>query len=163
MVDQRIEVKWGGDDEWYSALVLSYVPKGNLHLIRYDVDAVQEQINLSKHQWRLVPAGGGSSKAKTKPTPQKAPVPSCRACGGAVDAAGQGGYCSRCNTRWHDREFCPVCSLLWAEEEGDMLQCGACALWVHQDGQGGRLGEAMTGHHGLLRLHLMAWGCPPHS
>ena len=26
-----------------------------------------------------------------------------------------------------------------------------------------RLGGAMPGHHGLIRLHLKAWGCPPHS
>jgi len=32
-----------------------------------------------------------------------------------------------------------------------------------QHGQRGRLGEAMAGHHGLLRLHLRAWGCPSHS
>ena len=27
----------------------------------------------------------------------------------------------------------------------------------------GRLGEAIAVHHGLVRLHLKAWGCPPHS
>ena len=25
-----------------------------------------------------------------------------------------------------------------------------------------RLGGAIAGHHGLVRLHLKAWGCPPH-
>ena len=30
-------------------------------------------------------------------------------------------------------------------------------------GQSGRLGGARSGHHGLVRLHLNAWGCPPHS
>ena len=29
--------------------------------------------------------------------------------------------------------------------------------------QSGRLGGATAGHHGLHRLHLKAWGCPPHS
>ena len=33
---------------------------------------------------------------------------------------------------------------------------------ARQDGQSGRLGEAIAGH-GLIRLHLRAWGCPPHS
>ena len=32
-----------------------------------------------------------------------------------------------------------------------------------QHGQSGRLGGARSGHHGLVRLHLNAWGCPPHS
>ena len=32
-----------------------------------------------------------------------------------------------------------------------------------RDGQSGRLGEATAGLHGLIRLHLKAWGCPPHS
>ena len=30
-------------------------------------------------------------------------------------------------------------------------------------GQSGRLGGATAGHRGLIRLHLTAWGCPPHS
>ena len=34
---------------------------------------------------------------------------------------------------------------------------------VGRHGQSGRLGEATAGHHGLHRLHLKAWGCPPHS
>ena len=34
---------------------------------------------------------------------------------------------------------------------------------VLQDGQSGRLGRAIAGHHGLIRLHLEARGCPPHS
>ena len=34
---------------------------------------------------------------------------------------------------------------------------------VRQHGQSGRLGEATAGLHGLLSLHLKAWGCPPHS
>ena len=34
---------------------------------------------------------------------------------------------------------------------------------VTQDGQSGRLGEAMAGLHGLISLHLKAWGYPPHS
>jgi len=34
---------------------------------------------------------------------------------------------------------------------------------VLQHGQSGRLGEAIAGLHGLIRLHLKAWGCPPHS
>ena len=37
----------------------------------------------------------------------------------------------------------------------------ACA--ARQHGQSGRLGEAMAGLHGLIRLHLKARGCPPHS
>ena len=32
-----------------------------------------------------------------------------------------------------------------------------------QHGQSGRLGKGMSGHHGLLRLHLKASGCPRHS
>ena len=36
-------------------------------------------------------------------------------------------------------------------------------LLVMQHGQSGRLGEAIAGHHGLVRLHLKARGCPPHS
>ena len=32
-----------------------------------------------------------------------------------------------------------------------------------QHGQSGRLGGAITGHHGLRRLRSKAWGCPPHS
>jgi len=36
-------------------------------------------------------------------------------------------------------------------------------LPVGQDGQSGRLGGAIAGLHGLIRLHLKAWGCPPHS
>ena len=32
-----------------------------------------------------------------------------------------------------------------------------------QDGQGGRLGEAIAGLHGLISLHLKARGRPPHS
>ena len=35
-------------------------------------------------------------------------------------------------------------------------------LTVLQDGQSGRLGEATAGLHGLISLHLEAWGCPPH-
>ena len=31
------------------------------------------------------------------------------------------------------------------------------------NGQSGRLGGAIAGHHGLIGLHLEAWGCPPHS
>jgi len=34
---------------------------------------------------------------------------------------------------------------------------------VSQHGQSGRLGEATAGLHGLISLHLKAWGCPPHS
>ena len=34
---------------------------------------------------------------------------------------------------------------------------------VHRHGQSGRLGEATAGLHGLIRLHLTAWGCPLHS
>ena len=34
---------------------------------------------------------------------------------------------------------------------------------VQQHGQSGRLGEATAGLHGLISLHLKAWGCPPHS
>ena len=34
---------------------------------------------------------------------------------------------------------------------------------VLQHGQSGRLGGAIAGHHGLVRLHLKAWGCPPHT
>ena len=34
---------------------------------------------------------------------------------------------------------------------------------VGRDGQSGRLGEAIAGLHGLIRLHLKAWGCPLHS
>ena len=34
---------------------------------------------------------------------------------------------------------------------------------VSQHGQSRRLGGAISGHHGLVRLHLKAWGCPPHS
>ena len=34
---------------------------------------------------------------------------------------------------------------------------------VEQEGQSGRLGEAIAGLHGLIRLRLKAWGCPPHS
>ena len=30
-------------------------------------------------------------------------------------------------------------------------------------GRSGRLGGATAGLHGLLRLHLKAWGCPSHS
>ena len=36
-------------------------------------------------------------------------------------------------------------------------------MLVQLHGQSGRLGEAMAAHHGLLSLHLKAWGCPPHS
>ena len=32
-----------------------------------------------------------------------------------------------------------------------------------QDGQSGRLGEAMAGLHRLISLPLNIWGCPPHS
>jgi len=32
-----------------------------------------------------------------------------------------------------------------------------------RDGPSGRLGGATAGHHGLIRLHLKAWSCPPHS
>ena len=32
-----------------------------------------------------------------------------------------------------------------------------------QHGQSGRLGGAISGHHGPIRLHLKARGCPPHS
>ena len=35
--------------------------------------------------------------------------------------------------------------------------------WVVQRGQTGLLGEVIAGHHGLISLHLKAWGCPPHS
>ena len=34
---------------------------------------------------------------------------------------------------------------------------------VRKHGQNGRPGEAIAGLHGLIRLHLKAWGCPPHS
>ena len=34
---------------------------------------------------------------------------------------------------------------------------------VLQHGQSGRLGEAIAGHHGLLRLRSKAWGCSTHS
>ena len=34
---------------------------------------------------------------------------------------------------------------------------------VAQHGQIGRLGGAMAGRHGLIRLHPKAWGYPPHS
>ena len=36
-------------------------------------------------------------------------------------------------------------------------------LMVRERGQSGRLGGAVSGHHGLLRLHLKACGCPAHS
>ena len=35
--------------------------------------------------------------------------------------------------------------------------------WVDQDGQSGRLGEAVAGLHELISSHLKASGCPPHS
>ena len=31
------------------------------------------------------------------------------------------------------------------------------------DGQSDRLGGAISGHHGLLKVHLRAWGCSKHS
>ena len=34
---------------------------------------------------------------------------------------------------------------------------------VYEHGQSGRLGGAMAGHHGLIRLHLKDCGCPRHS
>ena len=37
---------------------------------------------------------------------------------------------------------------------------GTCALAVLLRGQSGRLGEAIAGPHGLLRLRSKAWGCP---
>jgi len=36
-------------------------------------------------------------------------------------------------------------------------------LKAHAHGQSGRFAEAIAGHHGLLRLHLKAWGCPSHA
>ena len=43
--------------------------------------------------------------------------------------------------------------------------CGArwCGAPARQDGQGGRLGEAIAGLHGLISLRLEACDCPPHS
>jgi len=41
--------------------------------------------------------------------------------------------------------------------------CDVEERWVAKDGQSGRLGEAVAGHHGLHILHLKAWGCPLHS
>ena len=35
-------------------------------------------------------------------------------------------------------------------------------LTARQHRQSGRLGEAIAGLHGLIRLHLKAWGGPPH-
>ena len=40
---------------------------------------------------------------------------------------------------------------------------GTLFMQAHEDGQSGRLGEAIAGLHGLISLHLKAWGCPPHS
>ena len=45
-------------------------------------------------------------------------------------------------------------------EDEPRAELGAAAAAEH--GQSGRLGEAMAGHYGLIRLHLKAWGCPPH-
>ena len=42
-----------------------------------------------------------------------------------------------------------------------VVYCSATGAAVY--GQSGRLGEARAGLHGLLRLHLKARGCPPHS
>jgi len=39
----------------------------------------------------------------------------------------------------------------------------ASRMAATQDGQSGRLGEAIAGLHGLVSLRLKAWGCPPHS
>ena len=36
-------------------------------------------------------------------------------------------------------------------------------VYVEQHGHSGRLSGATAGHHGLLRLHLKAWGCTMHS
>ena len=48
--------------------------------------------------------------------------------------------------------------------------CGACdplhlllpSRSAPQDGQSRRVGGATAGHQQLVRLHLKAWGCPPH-
>ena len=41
------------------------------------------------------------------------------------------GLCSSCAARWRDGEYCPVCRVLWDEEDGDMLGCDTCGTWVH--------------------------------
>ena len=66
---------------------------------------------------------------------------------------------------WRDGSgyLCGSCSstgttLAAALSSADFHGTGAAAR-----GQSGSLGEATAGHHGLVRLHPKAWGCPPHS
>ena len=61
---------------------------------------------------------------------------------------------------------------LWAAERSApillVVHYGGVSLFIrerkaHPHGQSGRLGEATAGLHGLISMHLKAWGCPPHS
>tara|TARA_B110001452_G_scaffold219434_1_gene191459 strand:+ start:441 stop:845 length:405 start_codon:yes stop_codon:yes gene_type:complete len=49
--------------------------------------------------------------------------------------------------------------LPWLPEASVQIHCWFLSAMVPQDGQSGRLGEAIAGHHGLVSLHLKAWGC----
>ena len=90
-----------------------------------------------------------------------------------------------CEPEWSG--FSDDCSQLacpseLADVDGENIEVycnnrGACANTVNasivcpdgtvesaeQHDQSGRLGGARSGRRGLMRLHLKAWGCPPHS
>ena len=77
---------------------------------------------------------GGGGSGSPSPPPQRHSLPLVEASGGSVS---------------FNAVRCPR----------DCAGRGAC----DQHGQSRRLGGAVAGHHGLIRLNLKAWGGPPHS
>ena len=57
-----------------------------------------------------------------------------------------------------ERQFGELVSLEKERGAQEMAQAKA-----PRRGQSGRLGAAIAGHQRLMRLHLKARGCPPHS
>ena len=56
---------------------------------------------------------------------------------------------------------CPGAETIGAQNL--VINLAFCGEWAGQDGQSGRLGEAIAGLRGLISRQLKAWGCPPHS
>lgn len=55
MLGVRIEIFWPDDDQWYAAEVLAFDRATLLHNLRYELDDVEEWLDLLQNEWRPQP------------------------------------------------------------------------------------------------------------